>query len=83
MPEYHWNIANPHDRVEVIFGTGDMFRTGSAAGLGTVEAQWAEEVVQKEAAGPVSTFWYRVIQGAQGTMDIVTWASMRCELITS
>jgi len=27
--------------------------------------------------------WHRLIQGAQGTMGIVTWASMRCELLPS
>ena len=25
--------------------------------------------------------WHRVVQGAQGTMGIVTWASMRCEIM--
>jgi len=34
-----------------------------------------------EAAGPSSASWYRIIQGAQGTMGIVTWASARCEII--
>ncbi len=81
MPKYHWDIADPLSCVEVIFGTGDMFRTGAAAGPGTIEEQWAAGGAQKEAAGPSSASWYRVIQGAQGTMGIVTWASARCEII--
>ncbi len=81
MPKYHWDIADPLSCVEVIFGTGDMFRTGAAAGPGTIEEQWAAGGAQKEAAGPSAASWYRVIQGAQGTMGIVTWASVRCELI--
>jgi hypothetical protein len=81
MPKYHWDIGDPLACVEVIFGTGDMFRTGAAAGPGTLEEQWAAGGAQKEAAGPSAFSLYRVIQGAQGTMGIVTWASARCELV--
>lgn len=83
MPKYHWDISDPLACVEVIFGTGEMFRTGSAAGPGTIEEQWAAGGAQKEAAGPAQVSWHRVIQGAQGTMGIVTWASLRCELLPS
>jgi FAD/FMN-containing dehydrogenase len=81
MPGYHWDIADPLGCLEIIFGTGDMFRTGSAAGPGTIEEQWALGLAQTEAAGPQQASWYRLIQGAQGTMGIVTWASLRCELL--
>jgi len=80
MPKYHWDIADPLNCVEIIFGTGDMFRTGAAAGPGTLEEQWEAGGAQVEAAGPSSASWYRVIQGSQGTMGIVTWASARCEI---
>ncbi len=80
MPVYHWDIADPLACTEVIFGTGEMFRTGAAAGSGSIAEQWAAGGVQKEAAGPSSASWYRLIQGAQGTMGIVTWVSARCEL---
>jgi FAD/FMN-containing dehydrogenase len=83
MPKYHWDIADPLDCVEIIFGTGDMFRTGAAAGPGSLEDQWAAGGAQVEAAGPSSASWYRVIQGSQGTMGIVTWSSARCELLPS
>jgi hypothetical protein len=81
MPKYHWDISDPLACTEIIFGTGDMYRTGSAAGSGTIEEQWAAGGAQKEAAGPSAASWYRLIQGSQGTMGIVTWASARCELI--
>ena len=81
MPKYHWDIADPLACVEIIFGTGDMFRTGAAAGPGTIEEQWATGGSQKEAAGPGQVSLYRIIGGAQGTMGIVTWASFRCELL--
>jgi len=81
LPKYHWDIADPLACTEVIFGSGTMFRTGAAAGPGTLEEQWAAGAVQKEAAGPTQASLYRVVQGAQGTMGIVTWASLRCELL--
>jgi FAD/FMN-containing dehydrogenase len=68
---------------EIFFGTGDEFRTGQAAGPGTVAEQWAVGGVQKAPYGPGTASWHRLIQGAQGTMGIVTWASMRCEILPS
>jgi FAD/FMN-containing dehydrogenase len=81
LPKYHWDIGDPLNCMEIYFGTGDMFRTGAAAGPGSLEDQWAAGGSQVEAAGPSSASWYRVIQGAQGTMGIVTWASARCEIL--
>jgi hypothetical protein len=83
MPKYQWDISDPLACVEVIFGTGDEFRTGQAAGPGTVKEQWAAGGVQKAPYGPGPIAWHRLIQGAQGTMGIVTWASMRCEILPS
>ncbi len=81
MPKYQWDISDPVACLEVIFGTGDDFRTGQAAGPGTVEEQWAVGGVQKAPYGPHVAAWHRLVQGAQGTMGIVTWASLRCELL--
>jgi FAD/FMN-containing dehydrogenase len=81
MPKYQWDISDPLACVEVIFGGGDEFRTGQAAGPGTVKEQWAVGGIQKAPYGPGVASWHRLIQGSQGTMGIVTWASMRCELL--
>ena len=81
MPKYQWDISDPLACVEAIFGTGDEFRTGQAAGPGTIEEQWAAGAVQKAPYGPGTASWHRLIQGAQGTIGIVTWASLRCELL--
>ena len=81
MPKYHWDISDPLACVEVVFGSGETFRTGQAAGPGTIEEQWAAGGAQKTPYGPGPAQWYRLIQGAQGTMGIVTWASLRCELL--
>jgi hypothetical protein len=83
MPKYQWDISDPLACTEVFFGTGDEFRTGQAAGPGTVKEQWKVGGLQKAPYGPGTASWHRLIQGAQGTMGIVTWASMRCEILPS
>ena len=83
MPKYQWDIEDPMACIEVIFGNGEEFRTGQSAGPGTVEEQWAVGAVQKAPAGPFIASWHRLVQGAQGTMGIVTWASLRCEILPS
>ncbi len=81
MPTYHWDIADPLQCVEIIYGNGELFRTGAAAGPGTLEDQWKAGGGQVEAAGPSTASWYRIIGGSQGTMGIVSWSSARCEII--
>jgi FAD/FMN-containing dehydrogenase len=81
MPIYHWDISDPSGCFEIVFGNGELFRTGAAAGSGTIEEQWAAGGSQKEAAGPSSASWYRLIEGSQGTMGIVTWGTARCEIL--
>jgi FAD/FMN-containing dehydrogenase len=81
MPSYQWDVSDPLACVEVVFGTGEDFRTGQAAGPGTVEEQWAVGGRQKAPYGPHVAAWHRLVQGAQGTMGVVTWASLRCELL--
>jgi hypothetical protein len=83
MPKYQWDMSDPLACAGVFFGNGDEFRTGQAAGPGTIEEQWAVGGVQKAPYGPGTASWHRIIQGAQGTMGIVTWASMRCEILPS
>lgn len=81
IPKYHWDMTDPLMCVEVIFGSGDLFRTGSAAGPGTLEEQWAMGQAQKNPMGPGQTDFMRIIQGSQGTMGIVTWGSVKLEVL--
>ncbi len=79
MPVHQWDALDPLTCIEVIFGTGDKFRTGSASGPGTLEEQWRSGQAQVNPMGPGQTDFARVVQGAQGTMGIITWATIRCE----
>ena len=81
MPKYQWDISDPLACAGLYFGNGEEFRTGQAAGPGNIEEQWAVGGKQKAPYGPGTASLHRLIQGAQGTMGIVTWISMRCELL--
>jgi len=81
VPRYHWTAQDPLLDLEVIYGTGDMFRTGSAAGPGTLEEQWKAGKAQMRGMGPGQVNFARMIQGTQGTLGIVTWATIKCNIL--
>ena len=58
-------------------GNGALFRTGSAAGPGTLEEMIESGCGINQAQGPVWLDLGRVITGSQGTLAIVTWASVK------
>lgn len=80
IPKYHWNSTDPLLCMEVVFGTGDTFRTGSAAGPGSLEDQWSLGNAQKNPMGPASSDLGKLVQGAQGTLGVVTWATVKLEV---
>jgi hypothetical protein len=79
-PNRQWDISDPVASTELIFGNGDLFRTGAAGGPGTLEQQRAVGGAQKSPLGPSQTDFHRVVQGSQGTMGIVAWITVRAEL---
>lgn len=81
LPKYHWDITDPALCMEVVLGNGETIMTGEAGGLGSLEEQWKVGLVQKWPLGPSQVDFHRVILGAQGTMGIVTWMNLRCELL--
>jgi len=80
IPKYHWDMTDPLLCTELVFGNGDLFRTGSAAGPGGLEQQWEQGLAQKNPMGPAQTDFVRIVQGSQGTMAAVTWATVKLEL---
>ncbi|MFX0057646.1 MAG: FAD-binding oxidoreductase [Candidatus Heimdallarchaeota archaeon] len=79
IPRYHWDSSDPLLCTEVIFGTGDLFRTGTAAGPGTIKQQKKSGQAQANPMGPTQFSPYRLIQGSQGSLGVVTWASLKLE----
>jgi len=77
-----WEFFDPLRCMEVIWGDGNRMYTGEAAqGPLDLEKQWASDKHQVIGAGPFSTDFLRMLTMAQGTMGIVTWASLKCELL--
>ncbi len=81
IPRYHWDMSDPLLCTELVFGTGDLFRTGTAAGPGSLEEQWKMGIEQRNPMGPAASDFMRVVQGSQGTMGAVTWASVKLEML--
>jgi len=78
IPKYQYDFTDPLLTLEVVYGTGDDFRTGSACGPGTIETLKADKV---NPWGPGSIDYFRFISGAQGTMGLVTWAITKTEVL--
>jgi FAD/FMN-containing dehydrogenase len=78
IPKYQYDYVDPLLTLEVIYGTGDEFRTGSASGPGDMEHLKSDKV---NPWGPGSVDYYRFVSGAQGTMGLVTWAMVKAEVL--
>ncbi len=78
MPSVHFDSTDPLLCAEIVFGTGDRMRTGEAAGPDTLEEQWEIGKAQISPFGPTQMDPQRLVSGAQGTIGIVTWVSLKC-----
>jgi len=82
MPGIHFDSTDPMLCVEIVFGTGDRMRTGEAAGPDPLEKQWEIGKAQISPFGPTQMDPQRLVSGAQGTIGIVTWMSVKCRFIS-
>ncbi len=96
-PRYAWSLTEPLRCLETVMGNGEIFRTGELAGasISTSAREEAkliplEEVLEKGRRiqatalyqyGPGQFNYHKLLSAAQGTMGIVTWASLRCEVL--
>jgi hypothetical protein len=70
-----FEYGEPMTSNEVIWGNGMRFRTGSASVPGFPEKSDSKG---GNPEGP-GTNWYRFLQGAEGTMGVVTWSIVKFE----
>ena len=78
-----FSYTEPFRCVEVTWGDGNRMYTGDAANggpVGSLEKQWEQEKWQVSPLGPMMLDFYRLLTQSEGTMGVVTWASVRCEL---
>ncbi len=81
VPRFEWSVIDPLRCVEVVFGDGNKITTGDAASHGSIEQEWSQGFAQQSPSGPGQIDYYRLLTGAQGTMGIVTWASIKCQVL--
>lgn len=82
VPRLNYSLPEPLRGCGVVWGTGELAFTGEAAlGPLSLEKQWEAGNVQIDPKGPMASDLMRVLTGAQGSMGIVVWASVKCELI--
>jgi len=62
--------------VEVVLPEGEIFKTGSASVPGFPDKSFAQGV---NPSGPGNMMWTRMLQGAQGTLGVVTWGQFKIE----
>ena len=78
IPKYQYDYTDPLLTVETVFGTGEVFRTGSAAGPGTPEENKADMVIPW---GPGTIDYLRFLCASQGTLGLVTWGTLKTEVL--
>lgn len=79
---HQFNYTEPIRCTEVTFGDGNQIFTGEAGnGAKDLQKQWEQEKWQVHSNGPQMTDMLRMVLQAQGSMGIVTWASLKCELL--
>ncbi len=71
-----YDYGEPMQAFEVVWPTGDIFRLGSASVNGYPNSRSRGG----NPSGPGIDF-YRLVQGAQGTMGIVTWTNLKLMFI--
>lgn len=81
VPRYNWSMPEPLRCLEVVWGNGEMLRTGEAGQYGSLESQWELGLAQVNSTGPGQVDYYRLMSAAQGTLGIATWASIKCEVL--
>jgi FAD/FMN-containing dehydrogenase len=79
-PRYQWNLLEPLRSLEIVWGNGDKLWSGSGAFRGEKDSDWQAGLVPLQGPGPGQLDFYKFVSAAQGSMGIVTWASVKCEV---
>lgn len=79
----HWDVADPFGGTHLVLGNGRSMPTGTAGSEHPLQKQLSLGHRQMVPVGPTNIDPLRVVQGAQGTLGIMTWAAIYCERIPS
>jgi FAD/FMN-containing dehydrogenase len=81
ITKFQWTALDPLRSTEIVWGDGERFRTGDAANWPSIETAMEKKQSGLGGAGPFQVDFYRLASAAQGSMGIVTWASVKCEVL--
>jgi hypothetical protein len=81
VPRFQWASLDPLRCTEIIWGDGQKVTTGDAGNFPSLEAAIERKQAASSPAGPGQADFYRFVSGAQGSMGIVPWASVKCDLL--
>jgi FAD/FMN-containing dehydrogenase len=81
IPRLQWLFPEPLRNTEIIWGNGEKFRTGDAANAKDPDEAWKHKHAPISLGGPGQLDYWRLVSAAQGSMGIVTWVSVKCELL--
>jgi hypothetical protein len=79
VPKYQWQLLDPLRFLEVVWGSGESLRTGEG-GLYPAQPE-GQPLKQTYPIGPLQTDYYRFLSGAQGSMGVVVWEAVKCEVL--
>ena len=81
IPRQQWASLDPLRCTEIVWGDGQKLITGDAGMWSSMEEAWVRKQAPAGATGPGQVDYYRFVSAAQGSMGIVTWASVKCEIL--
>ncbi len=79
-PRFQWNLLEPLRSLEIVWGNGEKFWSGSGFFHLDKEESWEQGMVPLAGPGPGQLDFYKMVSAAQGSMGIVTMASVKCEV---
>lgn len=79
-PKYQWNLLEPLRSLQIVWGNGEKFWTGSGNLNSEKDEDWEQGYVPVQGPGPGQLDFYKFVSAAQGSIGIVTWASVKCEV---
>ena len=81
IPRQQWASLEPLRCTEIIWGDGQKLLTGDAGNWPSMEEAWKKKQAAASPTGPGQHDFYRFVSGSQGSLGIVTWVSVKCEIL--
>ena len=81
IPRLQWASLEPLRCTEIVWGDSQKLITGDAGNWTSMEGAWEKKQAATSPTGPGQTDFYRFVSGSQGSLGIVTWVSVKCEIL--